>query len=280
EFAVKVIKEGADDYILKNNMMRLPSAIDNAIKKKKAEREREQTLAQLLLTNNELNTFVYKATHDLRGPLTSIMGLTNLAQREEDDSRLRAYVKMIGETTEKLDEVLLSLIETMAIKNAQLTKEEINLPRLIPDILKNLRFVQGFDRVRFNLNISMTSAFISDKRILNSVLQNLIENSIRYQDHSKAISEVNISIADHKDGAMFEVADNGIGISENIQEKIFDMFYRGHTGSKGSGLGLYILKNGVQRLGGKFELKSKPGFGTSFCIFLPSLQREDATVLP
>src|SRR5574337_237213 len=111
EFAVTVIKEGADDYILKNHLMRLPSAIGNAIKKKAAEKERGEMLERLLFTNNELNTFIYKATHDLRGPLTSIMGLVNLAGRAENQPNVATFIKMIAESTAKLDEILISLIE-------------------------------------------------------------------------------------------------------------------------------------------------------------------------
>ncbi len=270
EFAVQVIKDGADDYILKDHLMRLPSAITNALKKKVAEREREEMLAQLLNTNNELNTFVYKATHDLRGPLTSIMGLANLAGREENLHQTTAYVRMISECTQKLDEILVSLIETMAMKNAHLTNSEIDFGQMLNNILERLEFAPGFERLIVNLRVASHKTFFSDDKILNSILQNVIENAVKYQDRSAISPFLNVSIIDTNDGVKIEVADNGIGIPPAIQDKIFDMFYRGSDGSQGSGLGLYLVKNGIQRLGGLIDLKSEPGKGTVFTIYLPS----------
>lgn len=270
EFAVQVIKDGADDYILKDHLMRLPSAITNALKKKVAEREREEMLAQLLNTNNELNTFVYKATHDLRGPLTSIMGLANLAGREENHRQTTAYVRMIAECTQKLDEILVSLIETMAMKNAHLVSSRIDFGQALNNILERLEFAPGFERLIVNTKVATHKTFFSDEKILNSILQNVIENSVKYQDRSSPRPYLNVIIADTNDGVKIEVADNGIGIPAAIQDKIFDMFYRGSDGSQGSGLGLYLVKNGIQRLGGLIDLKSEPGKGTVFTIYLPS----------
>jgi signal transduction histidine kinase len=270
EFAVQVIKDGADDYILKDHLMRLPSAINNALKKKVAEREREEMLAQLLNTNNELNTFVYKATHDLRGPLTSIMGLANLAGRDENLRQTSTYVRMISECTQKLDEILVSLIETMAMKNARLTRSEIHFGQMLNNILERLEFTPGFERLIVSLKVASHKQFFSDDKVLNSILQNVIENSVKYQDRSNPRPYLNVIITDSTEGVKIEVIDNGIGIPPAIQDKIFDMFYRGSDGSQGSGLGLYLVKNGVQRLGGMIDLKSEPGKGTVFTIYLPN----------
>jgi signal transduction histidine kinase len=269
EFAVQVIKEGADDYILKGHLIRLPSAIDSAIRKKAAEKEREEILEKMLLTNNELNTFVYKATHDLRGPLTSIMGLTKLAEREENKSHSGAYLKMIAESTQKLDDILVSLIETMAIKNAELKITEIYFNALIDGILKSLEFSDGFDRIAIQITVAHHRKFYSDEKILGSVLQNVIENAVKYQNHSNSSPFVHVSVTDHENLLRIEVTDNGIGIDETIREKIFEMFYRGNESSKGSGLGLYLVKNGMQRLGGAVTLKSAAGAGTTISLLFP-----------
>jgi signal transduction histidine kinase len=270
EFAVQVIKAGADDYILKDHLMRLPSAISNSIRKRAAEKERNEMLERLLFTNNELNTFIYKATHDLRGPLTSIMGLASLAGRPENQEFATTYVKMISECTVKLDEILVSLIETMAIKNARLTIGKIDFKLLVQTVLDRLHFVPGFERIHFEVKIDQVKDFFSDEKILNSILQNLIDNCIKYQNKTLADSHVRIVVTDFEDGIRIQISDNGTGISTAIQDKIFEMFYRGNDESHGSGLGLYLVKNGVQRLGGMIKLKSEEGKGTSFSIYLPS----------
>jgi signal transduction histidine kinase len=270
EFAVQVIKDGADDYILKNHLMRLPSAISNALKKRAAEKERVRMLEQLLFTNNELNTFLYKATHDLRGPLTSIMGLANLASRDENMPQVGTFIHMISECTTKLDEILVSLIETMAIKNARLSVDPINFREMISKVMQRLEFVPEFAKIHFDIDITTDKPFSSDEKILNSILQNVVENGIKYHNRSIQNPFIRVRISDFEDGVRIEVADNGIGIDPAIQDKIFEMFYRGNDGSKGSGLGLYLVKNGIQRLGGMINLKSAEGAGTTLSIYLPS----------
>jgi signal transduction histidine kinase len=270
EFAVAVIKEGADDYILKDHLIRLPSAIENALLKKKAEKEREKMLEQMMFTNNELNTFVYKATHDLRGPLTSIMGLTKLAEREENKGHAGAYLKMIAESTEKLDTILIGLIETMTIKNAALEISKINISQMLDSIFKQIEFNSDFQRVIVGTKFSNRKNLFTDEKILHSILQNLIENAIKYQNHAIPKPRIQISVSDFENMLRIEISDNGIGINPNIQNKIFDMFYRGNEISGGSGLGLYLVKNGIQRLGGKVKLKSDTGQGTTISLFLPA----------
>ncbi|HLG01995.1 MAG TPA: hybrid sensor histidine kinase/response regulator, partial [Bacteroidia bacterium] len=261
EFAVQVIKEGADDYILKDHLIRLPSAITNAIRKKAAEKERNQMLEQLLFTNNELNTFVYKATHDLRGPLTSIMGLINLATRSENQHQVQTFIRMIEESTLKLDAVLVSLIETMAIKNARLSFEQIDFDEILRLVLDKLSLTPGFGSVRFETEIHSKNSFRSDKKILVAIIQNLVENAVKYKNKVEPKPFVHLRITDFEDGIRLEIADNGIGIDPQIQGKIFDMFYRGNESSEGAGLGLYLVKNGVQRLGGMINMKSERGVG-------------------
>lgn len=272
EFAVTVIKEGADDYILKDHLVRLPSAIGNAIQKREAEKERGQMLERLLFTNNELSTFLYKATHDLRGPLTSIMGLARLALRDEQPSDCghRQHLSLISESAQKLDEILVSLIQTMAIKNSALTITGIDPEVLLNNVLRSIEFMPGYQSMRITVDVSCRRRFLSDERILSSILQNVIENSIKYRNHLLHDGFIRITVKDTKDGICATIEDNGIGIDTQSQEKVFDMFYRGNTISKGSGLGLYLVKNGVQRLGGTIRLTSREGMGTRIILDIPS----------
>ncbi len=270
EFAVKSIKEGADDYILKSSLIRLPNAIRHALKTKKTEVEKQKAMQLLVESNKELNTFIYKAAHDLRGPLCSIMGLANVATMEEEKANLPDYIKKISESTKKLDAVLLSLIEAMSIRDAKPAIKEIDFKRMIAKILDRNKTSEGFNRIRFKTNLSVEKGFYSDPKILGSILQNLIENSVKY--HKVAIDDpyVSINIFHGDMGVTIEVEDNGSGIDAQVQDQVFDMYFRGNQSSIGSGLGLYIVKNGVEKLGGTIELNSTLKLGSKFTIHLPS----------
>jgi signal transduction histidine kinase len=269
EFAVKSIKEGADDYILKNSLIRLPNAIRHAIKSKRTEVDKAKAMQLLQATNNELNTFIYKAAHDLRGPLCSIMGLTNIAAMEKESENLPDYIKKISESTKKLDAVLLSLIEVMSIKDAKPALKEIDFDGLVSNILERFEFTEDFNRINFKLDITNRKGFYSDEHIINSVLQNLIENAIKYHQTNTPDPYVSIHIFNTESGITMEIEDNGSGIDTKIQDQVFDMYFRGNQSSQGSGLGLYIVKNGVEKLGGTIELTSTPKEGTKFTVQLP-----------
>ena len=272
EFAVLSVKEGADDYILKSNLTRLPSAIIHALKTRQAEQEKEKTTQQLIAKNKELYTFIYKATHDLRGPLCSIIGLTNIAEKEEKKDKLHDYINKISDSAHKLDAILLSFIETMSIKDSNVLSKKIDFKNLLNVIFKRLEFINGFKRINFQINISNSNIFYSDDRLLSSVLQNIIENAIKYQNTSINNPFVAISISNISSAIRIEIADNGVGIDTEAQDKVFDMFYRGNLDAKGSGLGLYLVKNGVEKLGGTIELKSEIKNGTTFTILIPTLK--------
>lgn len=110
---------------------------------------------------------------------------------------------------------------------------------------------------------------MSDKGMITTILQNLVENAIKYSKRNiPAIVDIRVE-SHHGKFLTVRVEDNGIGIADDIQVKVFDMFFRGNEISRGSGLGLYILKNAVEKLKGKIILKSKENVGTTFIIELP-----------
>lgn len=216
----------------------------------------------------ELNTFIYRASHDLRGPLSSIIGLTEAAKHDIKDPVVLSYFKMISISTSRLDKILLNLIDLARITPASLTKVKINFQALIDDVLRGLKNIEGFSGVTINLNIEPVRDFYSDERLIRSILQNLVENSVKYRSISTQ-AWINISVKKSGKTVIIRIADNGIGIKEELQERVFDMFFRGTDSAKGSGLGLYILKNAVDKLGGRIELASKEMEGTELNIFLP-----------
>jgi len=270
EFAITSIKEGADDYILKNNLTRLPSAIDQALKSRKVESEKRKANAELEIINKELNTFIYKAAHDLRGPLCSIMGLINVASQKDEQNNLASYILKISESTHKLDSVLLSLMEVMSIKNVTPVISEINFKALINGIVERVLFLEPNINVDFQVNTENVNGFFSDETILTTTLFNVIENAAKFRDKRKLNPYVNVRLTQLESELRIDVEDNGIGMEKSVQDNIFDMYYRGTQYSAGSGLGLYIAKSGVKKLGGAINVKSDLSIGSTFNIVLPA----------
>jgi PAS domain S-box-containing protein len=230
-----------------------------------------QKLAEekLLAINEEMNTFIYKASHDLKGPLSSIMGLAALVKAELADHKTAKYIEMISESTQKLDKILLGLIEVMSARRHESRYEPVDLRELITEVMRSLEFMPGFSRMNFNLDINTRGTLYSDRSSLTSIFQNMIENAVKYQDHSAPRSLLDIRIDQADRGIRIEFSDNGVGISNDIRDRIFDMFFRGNDDSKGSGLGLYIVKNTVEKLGGTISLENGKPKGTTFVIWLP-----------
>lgn len=219
--------------------------------------------------NDELDAFVYRASHDLKGPLTSIIGVTNIARDEVDDPRAHRYFDMISKSTERLDLTLSELIEATRVNNAKIKLEPLNLPELLNDIIGSLEHLPKSRNIQFKTDINLHNGFVSDRKLLSSILQNLIVNSINYHNLEHETPFVKVSVNEDSGQIQFEVEDNGQGIPERLQQKVFEMFYRGNTQSKGSGLGLYIVKNSIERLEGNCELDSSPGEGTKISFNLP-----------
>ncbi|HEY8402388.1 MAG TPA: PAS domain-containing sensor histidine kinase [Cytophagaceae bacterium] len=231
----------------------------------------KQTEEELLRKNKELDTFIYKAAHDLKGPLTSIMGLTNIAPLEVKDQVALNYFEYIKRCAIKLDRILTNLREIAAIDKLKKDKQKIELISKINDILKLIKDGPNFDpdKIKIEVSINVRNDFFSNERMLDSILYNLIDNSCKFRKEEGECL-INIQIEEKANEVCFIIQDNGIGIKKKFHEKVFDMFFRANTQVEGSGLGLYIVKNNVSNLGGTIQLKSKEGQGTVLTFSLPS----------
>ncbi len=148
--------------------------------------------------------------------------------------------------------------------------EKINFHELLTETQTNLKSISGAERLRIASEINDAVAFYSDRTRIGILLSNLFSNSIKYQDFRKDSSFVQVTVLTSSEKAVITVKDNGIGISEKHVNKIFDMFYRASENSKGSGLGLYIAKETVAKLGGSIKVESKFGISTAFEIIIPN----------
>jgi PAS domain S-box-containing protein len=229
----------------------------------------------LKASKKDLETFVYKATHDLKGPLSSIIGLAHVANMSISDATALNYIRMIGDSTGKLDKTLNRLIEAMMTKNKELNVEQIDFKDLLKNTISQLKYLPGYNRISFTTSVEEGVCFYSDVAPLRSILQNLIENSIKYQNYAISKPSVFIQVKSVPEGVEILIKDNGIGILEEIHDKIFDMFYRGHEESNGSGLGLYIVKSAVENLKGRIKLNNQVQEGCCFVIILKSIKETE-----
>ena len=233
--------------------------------------EVKKTEKRLKAINQELNTFIYKLSHDLRGPVASIKGLANLARTEILDPESLNYIELISKSVHRLDSILTDLLEIVRIKENAIYTESIAMETLVDSILHSISPQEDLKKMKFTIRVEAGLNFVSDKKILSAVIHNTIDNSIKYKDSTKDVNIFDLVICTYHTGIRIIVDDNGVGIPYNIHEKIFDMFYRGHIDSKGTGLGLYIVKNGVEKLGGSIHMESEPEIGTKFVIDIPTI---------
>jgi signal transduction histidine kinase len=270
EFAVNMLNSGADDYLLKSSLTRLPSAIMNAYMKKKAEAEQKNTLQKLVEVNHELKTFMYRASHDIRGPVSSLKGLINVAKMEKEPVEMRKLVSMMDLSAEKLDKIVIDLIETLGIRDQEIHKQQIDFEKVVYDILREYEHLSKIGSIRFSVDVSTSEPFFSDPHILTMVLKRIIENAVKFHNYSMPGSFVKINVTEGKKGVNISISDNGTGIKEDLSERVFEMFYKANNEIGGSGLGLYLVKIAVEKLGGKVNLKSRELMGTTVNVFLPS----------
>lgn len=281
EFAVKSLKQGADDYVLKSNLKRLPTSITNAIKQRRLEAERkmaEVTLRtqneELLKINQELDSFVYSVSHNLRAPLMSLLGLVQISSfdNHQRDEVYDQYFNMMRSSITKLDETIKEILEYSRNARNEVSIAEIVFATMLSDSIEKLKYLEGFDQLDIKVDITGDQHhFYSDPHRLSVVLGNILSNAIKYRDTTKSKSwiSITVSITNHAVDVTFQ--DNGIGIAEDLLDKIFKMFYRGTELSSGAGLGLYIVKETVQKLQGSIELQSELGEGSTFKLSVPNL---------
>ncbi len=235
----------------------------------------ENTLRELHEKNFELDQFVYKTSHDLRSPLSTILGLVDILKEESDEAAKRQYIDLIANRVHKLDGFIRSMLDYSRNTRTATRCEEIDLLVLVQECFADLEYMKHFGRIRFTPRVGK-GRFCSDVFRLKIIFSNLISNAIKYQDFNKAQNWLDIGVEITPEHAVIHCADNGVGIDPAYQAKIFDMFFRAAEQSDGSGLGLYIVKQAVAALQGTIRMQSQVGGGTQFTITLPNAATETA----
>jgi len=234
-------------------------------------KELENANDSLKRTNTELDRFVYSVSHDLRAPLASILGLIEYTASETENEDIKQNLSMMEDSIRKLDVFILDILDYSRNARLEVKRTPIDFSGLLIDIRNSLKFIStGNSNVEIRINIDEDGTFCSDRSRISIILNNLISNAVRYYDPAKQAPYVEVTVVARADGALIGVKDNGIGIHKDYHQYIFNMFYRVSEKSKGSGLGLYLVKETVEKLSGDIQFTSTPGVGTEFKIYIPN----------
>ncbi len=236
----------------------------------KTEKELSQNNQLLSKANQELDRFVYSASHDLRAPLTSVLGLIELSLRSENPEEIKNCLNMMKVRIADLDSFIKEIVDYSRNARQEIRQENFNLYELVEEVADGLRFGHGMENISIHYSIPQDLKITTDRSRLKVVLNNLIGNALKYSNprHEEPAVSVNAGLHDHR--LKIQVEDNGIGITEEHLPKIFEMFYRASEKSEGSGLGLYIVKETLDKLKGNVQVKSTYGHGSVFSVELPA----------
>jgi signal transduction histidine kinase len=225
----------------------------------------------LVKVNDELDNFIYKTSHDIRGPLASLKGMVNLAIMDVKDDKALGYLQKLDQTAEKLNMILTRLLIVNRINHAELKPEPILFEPIIREIL-TLEVKKGIpQKIKIDYEVAPDVHLVSDRDLVRLILENLIDNAVKYYNDSERVeSFVRIKVAMEEGKVTTRVVDNGVGISTMNRQKIFQMFVRASERSDTGGIGLYLAKLATEKVGGDISLISTDEKYTEFIVQFPA----------
>lgn len=238
---------------------------------------RKTTERELIQRNFELDSFVYRASHDLKAPLNSLMGIIDILVNEDLPPEIVTYIGLMDRSVVKLDTFIRNLTDFSRITRLEIRDQLVDFQDLFDETCESLMHMDHAKRIDLKLELDASIPWHGDRFHLGIVLANLLSNAIKYQDHAKESPTVITRVKVTPETTRIEVEDNGIGIKPEYQEQLFELFFRASNQSFGSGLGLYITKNAVEKMEGSVQLESEYGKGTRFIITVPNQKRELVT---
>jgi PAS domain S-box-containing protein len=230
---------------------------------------RKKNENDIIKANFELDSFVYRASHDLKAPLRSVLGLIQVIKNENNEAQRHHYLNLINKSINKLDAFISDLTNFSRNSRLEIKKQNINFQEIINECTENLQYMEYAAKVKVFTTINLTEPCVSDAVRLSIVFQNLLSNAIKYANPRNVESWVKLNVSNKGLYCLISIEDNGVGIKEQYMNQIFNMFFRATNDSFGSGLGLYITKQVIEKMGGEISLSSTYGQGTLFNIKIP-----------
>ncbi|MBT29500.1 MAG: hypothetical protein CMO01_07535 [Thalassobius sp.] len=241
----------------------------------KSEKKLNRQNAKLIQLNDELDMFVYRTSHDIRGPISSVLGLLLLLRNESNKDLFHFLLDKIEGSMNKLDGFINDINDFSDNSRLRVRKEQINFQEIIENVLKKIQPLELQSGVEVNIIVNNPKPFFSDEKRVTLILKSIIENAFVFQIKNHPKKEINIEVDTtlQNGNALITVTDNGCGIDETVLDKVFEMFYRGSSQSKGSGLGLYVAKVATQKIGGIINIKSQENKFTQVIVNIPCLHK-------
>jgi two-component system, sensor histidine kinase len=237
---------------------------------RQTEEKLNDKLQELKHTNAELDRFVYSVSHDFSAPLKSIQGLVNISKLDASPNNKEEYLTKIGASVSKLDLFIKEILDYSRNNRLAIQQERIVIKELCTEVIEGLKYMDNFQKIKFELSGPESKTIFTDRIRLKIIMNNLLSNAIKFQKKfGNEIPLIQLSCFESVDSFKIIVEDNGEGIRPEIMPKIFDMFFRGHPNSNGSGLGLYIAREAAEKLRGNIMVSSEYGKGTTFTVEIP-----------
>lgn len=272
----KLIKRQHEEIEYKNEeleaqSLQLQSANDlaNALNTQLEQKVTDRT-QQLELTLNELDTFLYRSSHDIRRPLSTLLGLENVAKLQTQDKEILSLFEMVGETVRHMDSMLLKLQMAYELSQQSIEFERVPLAEIVNDQVEKFRkrIVNG--RIDLTIHSAKPIPLFSNAKLITIIIKNLLENAVNFrkpENHQELI--ITIQVFYEENQLQLIVSDNGIGIEDPYLTKIFDQYFKGTQSSKGNGLGLYLVQKALDKLRGSIQVSSQFEKGSTFTVTLP-----------
>jgi two-component system response regulator PhcR len=255
-------------YITKPwNDLELHNSIKNAYDAFKSKIDLREKIAELEKTNDELNRFIYSISHELRAPLVSAMGIINVVKMEGLFDSCGEYWSLMETCSNRLDYYIQKTLQYYKNNKNESENTSVDFKKLIRDLIGLYSYTDK--ETHFHIDINQQEEFYGDAFRIEVILGNLISNAIKYQKEDEKDKKVNIIIEVKKDLAEITISDNGMGILTEHLEKIFTQFFKIKT-NHGTGLGLFIVKEALNKIHGKISVSSDPTEGTIFKITIPN----------
>jgi PAS domain S-box-containing protein len=253
----------------KGDTLHFDGSIVNISRQKKSEENLRNANLLLIKTNKELDRFVYSASHDLKAPLSSLLGLINVIELD-NPSNLHMYLDKMRVSIHKLDAFIKEIIDYSYNSSKKAVNEEVNLKELFDESYEQYKYLSNATKINLITDWNQKKPVFSDPRRIKIILNNLVSNAIMYSNPEVDEPYIKVSTETVDNHCVLTIEDNGIGIGSEHLNKIFEMFYRGTDISGGSGLGLYIVKETIAKLQGNISVNSEKNKGTTFKITLPN----------
>lgn len=247
------------------------SAIDEANKFYMANSMLSIKNDELQKAYNELDKFAYSISHDIRGPLSGILGAINVAREIEDVEEMKEMLFLMGKSLNKLDTYILSMHDYYSLQRGELKIKELDFNKIIDDLKPMYTVLSKTNKVAFNVSVEQEEIFRSDDVPVKLILNNLLSNAFKYQDKKNKNKSVDVIVKVQNSLATIYVKDSGIGILGTHIGEIFNLFYRANFQEVGSGFGLYNVKSAILKLNGQIEVTSVLHQGTTFRVTIPSV---------